>query len=324
MLGVVWVLLKGSLFLPSVVTLWFSLEVMSAIRKAVIPAAGLGTRFLPATKTVPKEMLTIVDKPILLYVVEEALQAGIEDIVLIQGRGKSAIEDFFDTSFELETTLEKTGKIDLLASVRAVKERVNIISVRQKFPLGLGHAVYKARAVVGDEPFALLLGDEIMVSEPGQPSATQQLGEIFKQTEKSTVAIIDVPKADVQKYGIIQGREAHLKGFSGVMAVENIVEKPSPENAPSQLALPGRYVFTGSIFKFLENAKPGKNGEIQLTDSMTKLARHEGLFATRVKARRFDAGDRLGYLQANIELALERPELKAELVPYLRQLVQRL
>lgn len=296
---------------------------MSAqITKAIIPAAGLGTRFLPATKSIPKEMLTIVDKPILLYVVEEAVAAGIYDIVLIQGRGKSAIEDFFDTSYELEATLEKSGKTDLLERIRRVKDLANIISVRQKTPQGLGHAVYMARPVVGDEPFALLLGDEIMVAKDKLPTATSQLSVLFAEHQKSVVAVMEVAESEVHKYGIIQ---PHKKSSGGdIIQVENVVEKPSAKEAPSRWALPGRYVFEAAIFKYLQNAKPGKNGEIQLTDAMTKLAQNEGLFAAPILSRRFDAGDKLGYLQANIELGLEHPELRNELKAYLQTLVRRI
>jgi UTP--glucose-1-phosphate uridylyltransferase len=297
---------------------------MSLLRKAVIPAAGLGTRFLPATKSVPKEMLPLVDKPILLYIVEEAVRSGVEDIVLIQGRGKGAIEDFFDTSFELEATLEKTGKLDLLESIRKIKGLANIISVRQKEALGLGHAVHAARPIVGDEPFALLLGDEIMIDMPGRPPATAQLASLFEKYEQSAVAVIEVDPNDVSKYGIVKGRDIAEKGALPLIKVEDIVEKPDRANAPSRLALPGRYVFDAAIFKYLENAKPGKNGEIQLTDSMTALAQNEGLLAAPVVARRYDAGDKFGYLQANIELALDRPELRGELVPYLKSLAQKL
>lgn len=286
------------------------------IKKAVIPAAGLGTRFLPATKSIPKEMLTIVDKPILFYVVEEAVKAGIQDIVLIQGRGKGAIEDFFDTSVELELVLERNQKHDLLDSIRRVKEMANIISVRQKTPMGLGHAVYMAKPVIGDEPFALLLGDEIMIDVPDNPSAIAQLTQLYDEYQKSTVAIMQVPRSDVSKYGIISGKERS----SGLYDIFDLIEKPEPEFAPSQWAMPGRYVFSSSIFKYLENASPGKNGEIQLTDSMAHLAKNEGLMGYQVKARRYDAGDKVGYLKANIELALDRDDLRADLIPYLKGL----
>ncbi|MGE0763959.1 MAG: UTP--glucose-1-phosphate uridylyltransferase GalU [Bdellovibrionales bacterium] len=292
----------------------------NVIRKAVIPAAGLGTRFLPATKSIPKEMLTIVDKPILLYVVEEAVKAGIQDIVLIQGRGKGAIEDFFDTSVELETVLERSGKQGLLETIRKVKDMANIISVRQKNPHGLGHAVYMARPVVGDEPFALLLGDEIMINGPQETSAIGQLAELHQKYNQSVVAVMEVAASDVSKYGVVSGSEKS----PGLLQVEKLVEKPDPASSPSRLAMPGRYVFTSTIFKYLKDAKPGKNGEIQLTDAMAELARHEGLLATQVKTRRYDAGDRFGYLQANIELALDRPDLRQELIPYLQALNARL
>jgi UTP--glucose-1-phosphate uridylyltransferase len=295
---------------------------MRRIRKAVIPAAGLGTRFLPATKTVPKEMLPLVDKPILMYIVEEAVRAGIEDIVVVQGRGKAAIEDFFDTSHELEAQLEKTGKQNLLAELRKIKDMANIISVRQKVALGLGHAVYAARPVIGDEPFALLLGDEIMIDKPNKKSAIGQLAACYEEYDKSTVAVIEVDPSDVNKYGIIKGRDIRRGGPQPLIEVEDVIEKPEPHEAPSRWALPGRYVFASAIFKYLEVARPGRNGEIQLTDAMTQLARNEGLLATTVDARRYDAGDKFGFLQANIELALDRPELAAELRPYLKALVE--
>lgn len=269
-------------------------------------------------------MLPLVDKPTLLYVVEEAVRAGVEDIVLIQGRGKGAIEDFFDTNFELEATLEKTGKLELLEPIRRLKDLANIISVRQKVALGLGHAVHAARPIVGAEPFALLLGDEIMIDVPGHLSATGQLAAHFEQHRQSVVAVIEVDPNDVSKYGIIEGTEIANKASGPLIKVRGIVEKPDKASAPSRLALPGRYVFDAAIFKYLENAKPGKNGEIQLTDAMTALAQSHGLLATPVVARRYDAGDKFGYLQANIELALDRPELRRELVPYLRLLAQKL
>jgi UTP--glucose-1-phosphate uridylyltransferase len=290
------------------------------IRKAVIPAAGLGTRFLPATKTIPKEMLPIVDRPILLYVVEEAARAGIQDIVLIQGRGKGAIEDFFDTSYELEATLEQAGKLDWLSEIRRIRDLANIITVRQKVPLGLGHAVLTAEPVVGHEPFAVLLGDEIMLDFPNHPSAIAQLIALHEEHKKSAVAIMEVPPEQVHKYGIVGGPT--LK--PGLIDVNVVVEKPRPDDAPSRWALPGRYVFNEKIFSYLRDARPGKNGEIQLTDAMTDLAKNVGMIASTVHARRFDAGDKFGFLQANIELALERTELKDQLIPYLKSLAHRL
>jgi len=289
---------------------------MKSVKYAVIPAAGLGTRFLPATKTIPKEMLPIVDKPILLYNVEEIVESGIETIVIIAGRGKTAIEDFFDTSYELEQTLERTHQLVQLERLHKIKKMCQIVSVRQKEARGLGHAVLCAEAVVGDNPFAVLLGDELMIHEPKTPSATEQLCSLFTRSEKSAVALMPVHKSEVHKYGIVAATETEKNIFE----ISSVVEKPSAETAPSQLALPGRYVFQPVLFEYLKKIKPGKNFEIQLTDAMTMLAQNEGLLGTQVQARRYDAGSQLGYLQANIELALERPELKIELTNYLTQL----
>ncbi len=287
---------------------------MSKVKKAIIPAAGLGTRFLPATKTVPKEMLTIVDAPIIFYVVEEAIQAGIEDIVLIQGRGKSAIEDFFDTSYELEDTLAKTGKFHLLDRLVRIREMANIISVRQKHPLGLGHAVLCGQRVIGNEPFAVLLGDEIMVQRGHDLNTMGQLTKVFEETNSSTVAVMEVSISEVSKYGIADVENER----DGYFRVKGFVEKPKPEFAPSRWALPGRYVFRNDIFNELQHVKPGVAGEIQLTDSMNSLAKKQPVYATCFTAERYDAGDKLGYLKANIELGLSHPELAIELRKYLR------
>jgi UTP--glucose-1-phosphate uridylyltransferase len=293
---------------------------MSKVRKAIIPAAGLGTRFLPATKTVPKEMLTIVDAPIIFYVVEEAINAGIEDIVLIQGRGKTAIEDFFDTSYELEDKLAKDGKTQLLERLRRIREMANIISVRQKHPLGLGHAVLCGQVVVGNSPFAVLLGDEIMVQPHGGPNTTGQLCRRHEELKSSVVAVMEVPSADVVKYGI-----ADVTPFQeGVFKVNGFVEKPSIEKAPSRWALPGRYVFEAQIFEELKNGKPGALGEIQLTDSMNSLCKKQNFFASTFTAERFDAGDKFGYLRANVELGLMSPELRPEFSKYLVEVAARL
>jgi UTP--glucose-1-phosphate uridylyltransferase len=293
---------------------------MSKVKKAIIPAAGLGTRFLPATKTVPKEMLTIVDAPIIFYVVEEAVKAGIEDIVLIQGRGKTAIEDFFDTSYELEDKLSKDGKINLLERIIHIREMANIISVRQKHPLGLGHAVLCGEKVIGNNPFAVLLGDEIMVSEPGEPCTVGSLASLYEESNASTVAVMEVPDADVSKYGIADVQVVR----DGYFKVKGFVEKPNLAEAPSHWALPGRYVFSPDIFSYLKNAQPGVLGEIQLTDSMNELAKEGQVFASKLTARRFDAGDKLGYLKANVELGLRHPELKDDLRKYLLQTVAKL
>jgi UTP--glucose-1-phosphate uridylyltransferase len=290
------------------------------VKKAVIPAAGLGTRFLPATKSVPKEMLPIVDKPILLYVVEEAIRAGIEDIIIVAGRNKHGIEDFFDVSYELQDRLEKDGKQELLETILRVQSMVNVISIRQKQALGLGHAVLCARPIVGNEPFAVLLGDEIMIAGEHEKTVTQLLAESYSTHGKSTVAVMEVPPADVVKYGIVDAKPLG----QGLFSVTSVVEKPAVDRAPSRLALPGRYVFDALLFDHLQNTRPGKNGEIQLTDAMTALARGPGLLATTFTSRRYDAGDKLGFLQANIELGLEHPEIGDGLRRYLRDFAKKL
>lgn len=290
------------------------------VTKALIPAAGLGTRFLPATKSIPKEMLTIVDSPSIFYVVEEAVLAGIKDIVLIQGRGKSAIEDFFDVSYELEDKLAKDGKADILERLNRIKSMANIISIRQKQPLGLGHAVLCGQPVIGDEPFAVLLGDEIMVQDPGQDNVTQMLVDGFARTTLSTIAVMPVSDADVSKYGIADV-ESHA---SGGLMVKGLVEKPKPTETTSRWALPGRYVFDAQIFNYLQTTKPGKNGEIQLTDAMAQMLREHGMQAIPVKSRRFDAGDPLGFLKANIEMAMLHPLLGPEVKIFIKEIAQRI
>lgn len=292
---------------------------MSKIRKAIIPAAGLGTRFLPATKTVPKEMLTIVDAPIILYVVEEAVAAGIEDIVLVAGRGKHAIEDFFDTSYELEDKLAKDGKEALLARVSRIRDKANIISIRQKQALGLGHAVLCGLPIIGKEPFAVLLGDEITMGFNNEPNVTAQLVSSFHETKTSTISIMKVEDRDVSKYGIAEVEE---KPGASFFKVNSLIEKPKLHETSSRWALPGRYAFDNSIMDILQGATAGLNGEIQLTDSMRTLCQAKGLNAMTFAAKRYDAGDKLGYLQANIELALQNPELSADLKGYLANLTQ--
>lgn len=275
------------------------------VKKAVIPAAGLGTRFLPATKTVPKEMLPIIDKPTILYVIEEAVDAGIEDIVLIQGRGKTAIEDFFDISYELEHRLEKDGKHETLESLKNIRDKVNIISVRQKVAAGLGHAVNCAAHVIGDSPFAVLLGDEITYYESNDENPTHQLIQQFEEVGASQVSVIEVPQDQVSRYGIV-----NVKEINGKNQVLDLVEKPSPEQALSRLALPGRYVFTPGIFDALTETPAGKGGEIQLTDAMKRLLMTEQMYAVKTKGLRFDAGDKLGFIEANIEMALRREDMR--------------
>lgn len=293
---------------------------MKKVRKAIIPAAGLGTRFLPATKTIPKEMLPIVDRPTILFIVEEAIRAGIEDIVLIQGRQKTSIEDFFDVTYELEDKLGRDGKEKMLDQLKHIRSMANIISIRQKQPLGLGHAVYSGKPVIGDEPFAVLLGDEIMINSGDEESPTATLTRSYEESGLSTVAVMEVKESETHKYGIIEGDVLE----NGTVRVRNVIEKPTQGQTQSRLALPGRYVFSAEIFQYLENTQPGKNGEIQLTDGMTELAHGPGLLASRFKARRYDAGDKLGFLQANIEIGLDHPELSLSLRKYLKELAKRL
>lgn len=297
-----------------------NINTQSKVKKAVIPAAGLGTRFLPATKTVPKEMLTIVDAPIILYVVEEAIKAGIEDIVLIAGRGKHAIEDFFDTSYELEDKLAKDGKLHLLERLTSIRDMANVISIRQKHALGLGHAVLCAKPIIGQEPFAVLLGDEITMGSGNEPNVTAQLAQAYNETETSTVAVMKVEEKDVSKYGIAEVEESE----GPIYKITSLIEKPKPHETKSRWALPGRYVFDGKLLDILNDAKPTLNGEIQLTDSMRVLCQQKGMNAMTFKAKRFDAGDKLGYLQANIELGLKNPEVGADLKAYLLALAAKL
>lgn len=290
------------------------LEAMGApVKKAVIPAAGLGTRFLPATKSIPKELLPIVDRPILLYIIEECLNANINEIVLISGRNKEAIEDFFDVSFELEWALEKSGRTDLLSDLKAIRDQICLMSIRQKKALGLGHAVLTAQPAVGNEPFAVLLGDEVVFTEPGEPSAIAQLKNKFDELNSSVASVMEVPKKSVSKYGIIDGTAQS----ESLWQVKGVVEKPSPEEAPSCYALTGRYVFQPQIFEEIEKCPPGKNNEIQLADAMNQLAAKSPLYAMPFNGRRFDAGDKLGYLKANVEVALKHSEVSSEFEKYL-------
>lgn len=291
------------------------------VKKAIIPAAGLGTRFFPATKTIPKEMLPVVDKPIILYVIEEALQAGIEDIVLIQGRGKTAIEDFFDISYELEDTLVKNGKSEVLESLQKIRSSVNIISLRQKSALGLGHAVRCAKTVIGDDPFAVLLGDEITLTKSRSENVTAFLADQYAKTAASSVWVLPIDRKDSHKYGIVNVGAEH-KDLSQGKKVLEVVEKPTADKAPSTWALPGRYVFNAEIFNYLDNTKPGKNGEIQLSDAMNEMAKSSNLNAYSFNSRRYDAGDKLGFLIANIDLALEREELKTDLLKFLKEKIK--
>lgn len=291
---------------------------MKKVKKAVIPAAGLGTRFFPATKTIPKEMLPIVDRPTILYVIEEAMQAGIEDIVLIQGRGKTAIEDFFDISYELEDKLIKDGKGDVLKQIEKIRSSVNIISVRQKSAMGLGHAVRCAKPVVGNEPFAVLLGDEITLTSKPQDNVTAFLAQQYQKTGHSGVWVLPVERENTHKYGIVDLGKSPGSDLGNGQKIIGVVEKPKSDVAPSLWALPGRYVFESRIFDILDQIPAGYNGEIQLSDAMNVLAKESTMNAYSFNARRFDAGDKLGFLIANIEVALDRPELKNDLIQYLK------
>lgn len=286
------------------------------VKKALIPAAGLGTRFLPATKSVPKELLPIVDTPILVYIVEEIIAAGIEDIIFVAGRGKTAIDDFFDKSYELEDKLGKQNKLHFLERVLKLRECANFIAIRQGEALGLGHAVFCGQPIIGKEAFAVLLGDEIMVG----PSVTGTLAETFEDTQLSTVAIMEVAPSEVEKYGIVKAS----KRDDGVFQVQAVVEKPKKEKAPSQWALPGRYVFSSEIFDCIKNTRPGQNGEIQLADAMDLLAQKNKLLAKTFEAKRYDAGDKFGFLQANIEMGLQHPELKDQLKKYILEIAKNL
>lgn len=289
---------------------------MTKIRKAVFPVAGLGSRFLPATKAQPKEMLPIVDKPLIQYAVEEAVAAGITDMVFITGRNKRAIEDHFDSVYELESELEAAGKIRLLDLVRnVIPKHVNCIFIRQSAPLGLGHAVLCARPVVGDEPFAVLLADDFMDVEAGQKPVLAQMTEIFEQEGSSVLAVQDVPRADTKQYGIVS-----IDAFkTNLERVNSIVEKPQPEQAPSTLAVVGRYVLTNGIFACLEATGKGAGGEIQLTDGIAALMEKEKVLAYRYTGQRYDCGSKLGYLKATLAMGLKHPETGADFARYLKQ-----
>jgi len=281
------------------------------IRTAVIPAAGLGTRFLPATKAQPKEMLPIVDKPCIQYIIEEAIDSGIEDILIITGRNKRAIEDHFDRAVELELTLKAQGKYDLLGLVQELS-RVTIHYVRQKEPKGLGHAVLCAKHFVGDEPFAVLLGDDIMDAEV---PVLKQLMDVYDDCEGSVLGVQEVPKDRVSSYGVVKPVAVKER----LWQAEDLVEKPSVEEAPSRLAVLGRYIISPEIFGILEKTEPGRGGEIQLTDALKKLSEREAVYAYEFEGRRYDVGDKQGYLEATVDFALKRPDLRD---PFLRYLLK--
>lgn len=288
------------------------------VKKAVIPAAGLGTRFLPATKAQPKEMLPIVDKPTLQYIIEEAVASGVEEILIITGRNKKSIEDHFDKSVELELELENKGKTDLLEIVRSISNMVNIHYIRQKEPKGLGDAIYCARYFIGDEPFAIMLGDDMVDNGQGPP-CLKQLIDAYEVHNASILGVQEVDKENTDKYGIIDGQ----KLSDNIYKVKALVEKPDPDQAPSNVAILGRYIITPQIFDILGQIPPGKNGEIQLTDALEILKDKEDMYAYVFEGRRYDLGDKLGFLQATVDAALKKPELRDEFLRYLNQVCEK-
>lgn len=288
-----------------------------SIKKAVIPAAGLGTRFLPATKAQPKEMLPIVDKPTIQYIIEEAVASGIEDIIIVTGRNKRAIEDHFDYSVELEMELEEKGKSEMLKMVKEISDMVNIHYIRQKKPLGLGHAVYCAKKFIGDESFAVLLGDDIVKSEV---PCLKQLMNVYEENDCSVIGTKKMPDEELHKYGVIQPSDR--SSSENIVEVRDMVEKPK-ENAPSNFAIMGRYILKPSIFEYLEDAEAGYGGEIQLTDAMRKMAANERMLAYSFDGVRYDVGDKFGFLKATLEFALEREDIREPLVDFLKDLNQK-
>ncbi|MGN1401012.1 MAG: UTP--glucose-1-phosphate uridylyltransferase GalU [Bacillus sp. (in: firmicutes)] len=288
---------------------------MKKVRKAIIPAAGLGTRFLPATKAMPKEMLPIVDKPTIQYIVEEAIESGIEDIIIVTGKGKRAIEDHFDYSFELEHNLLEKQKFDLLEKVQA-SSKVDIYYIRQKEPKGLGHAVWCARNFIGNEPFAVLLGDDIM---QGEKPGLRQLMDEYEKTSSSVIGVQTVPEDETHRYGIVDPGTKEGRRYQ----VNHFVEKPAPGTAPSNLAIMGRYVFTPEIFKFLEEQEIGAGGEIQLTDAIQKLNTIQDVFAYDFEGKRYDVGEKFGFIQTTLEFALQQEDLREQLVEFMKATLEK-
>ena len=287
------------------------------IRKAIIPAAGLGTRFLPATKAQPKEMLPIVDKPTIQYIIEEAIASGIEEILIVTGRNKKCIEDHFDKSVELEMELAKNHKDELLELVKDISDMVDIHYIRQKEPRGLGHAIHCAKSFVGDEPFAILLGDDIVYTDESQRPCLKQLMDCYYEYKTSILGVQSVDPENVSKYGIVDGIQIEDR----VCKVKGLVEKPSKEDAPSNTAILGRYIVTPKIFEILESTKPGKGNEIQLTDALLELVKSEAMYAYNFEGKRYDVGDKLGFLEATVEYALRKPELRDEFIEYLKSVI---
>lgn len=285
------------------------------VRKVVIPAAGLGTRFLPATKSVPKELLPIVDTPTIQYIVEEVHEAGIETVVLVTGKGKAGIVDHFDLNSDLQAKLESEGKYELARLLNEASGLVKIVSTRQQSPRGLGHAVLCAQDVIGNEPFAVCLGDDLVDSEV---PCTKQMIEIYKKYGKSVVALMEVPEEDISKFGVCAGKQLEDR----VLELTHMVEKPARDEAPSRLAIVGRYILTPRIFEILDKQTPGKAGEIQLTDAMARLMKEEGFIGYQFKGERYDAGDKFGFIQANIAFGLKKAEIRPRLMEYLKTLVK--
>jgi UTP--glucose-1-phosphate uridylyltransferase len=286
------------------------------VRKAIIPAAGLGTRFLPATKAMPKEMLPIVDKPTIQYIVEEAIESGIEDIIIVTGKGKRAIEDHFDSSFELEQNLLEKQKFELLNEVQKSSNMIDIHYIRQKEPRGLGHAIWCARKFIGDEPFAVLLGDDIV--RANKP-CLQQMMEQYENHDSSIIGVQHVLDNEVSRYGIVDGFGIENRLYS----INHLVEKPKVEEAPSNLAIMGRYILTPRIFEILNNQAPGAGGEIQLTDAIAELNRYESVYAYEFEGKRYDVGEKMGFIQTTIEYALLRDDLRYGLLEYLSELMKK-
>ena len=288
------------------------------VRKAVFPAAGLGTRFLPATKAQPKEMLPLVDKPLIQYGVEEAIHSGIQNIIVVTGRGKSSIEDHFDVSFELEQLLESKGKSELLSMVRAISDMIDISYVRQKEALGLGHAVHRAKELVGNEPFAAILSDDVISSET---PCVRQLLDVYEYYGASVLALLEVPKEQISAYGVVDAEQVGDNGQGNrLFRIRNMVEKPRPADAPSNLAIIGRYILTPEIFHCVESIEPGSGGEIQLTDALKYMLRNRPIYGLKFEGTRYDAGDKLGFLKATVEFALSRHDLGESFRAYLKNL----
>lgn len=286
------------------------------VRKAVFPAAGLGTRFLPATKAQPKEMLPLVDKPIIQYGVEEAMAAGCDQIVMVTGRGKQSLEDHFDVSYELEKMLEERGKTDLLAIVRQISDMIHIAYVRQKEAAGLGHAVLTARELVGDEPFAVLLADDVIDADP---PCLKQMMEVFNETQCSVIATQLVEGEAISAYGVIAAKPVKGKFSGRLFEITDMVEKPKLEDAPSNMAIIGRYILTPRVFEILQNTPLGRGGELQLTDGMRQLLKKEKIYGFRFEGKRHDTGDKLGFLKATVEFALKRPDLRGPFRQWLKE-----